>query len=172
MDVDKFLKSAVDLYSSAPGFFNYSVPILVGGYVAFLWSGYGIGKWVQQGETAALKAAADAGKAQNDALKTTNDVLKERMGVLDERVKLAAEQAVKAKQEAEEFKAEAAELRQKLDTNASREDLRIAFYHLDTKAANLLTANTTVASTLGSPGEIYRDAPRLKMLDIDREKKP
>jgi hypothetical protein len=85
MDVDRLLKASVELYYSAPGFFNYSVPILVGGYIAFLWAGYGFGKWVQQSEIAGLKATNEAGKAQNDALKTTNDVLKERSGVLEER---------------------------------------------------------------------------------------
>jgi hypothetical protein len=155
MDVDKFLKASLDLYYSAPGFFNYSVPILVGGYIAFLWSGYGIGKWVQQGEISGLKAASEAGKAQNDALKSTNDVLKEKVGVLDERVKLAKEQADKAKQEAEEFKAEADELRRKLEANSSRDELKRAFMHLDVKAANVLAANNAVSSTLTPPRVWY-----------------
>jgi hypothetical protein len=160
MDIDRFLKASFDLYYAAPGFFN-SVPLLVGGYIAFLWSGYGLGRWVQQSEIASLKAINELSKAQTETLKSASDILKEKVGVLDERVKLAKEQADEAKKKAEEFKAEADKLRKRIEANAPSDELKSAFYHLDQKAANILSANNAISSTLTPTGSIYRDAPKL-----------
>ncbi|WP_424632185.1 hypothetical protein [Bradyrhizobium sp. SYSU BS000235] len=149
MDVDQFLKSALALYHSAPSFVIWSAPILVGGYIGFLWSGYGFGRWVHNAELAGLKASNEALKAQSEATRTSNEVLKDKASVLEERVKLAQEQAADAKSKAEEFKAEADELKDKFSSEFASVGLQDAISHLDMKASNIVSANNAVSATLG-----------------------
>jgi chromosome segregation ATPase len=149
--------------------FKYSVPILVSGYFGFLWSGYGLGKWAQQGETAALKATIESSKAQNEtakaqneSLRTINEVLKEKMGVFEERLKLASDQAEKAKKEAEELKAEVEKLERRLEADATEaykdfekrsEELKTMIFSLNARAASVSSANTAISTTLEPPWE-------------------
>jgi hypothetical protein len=165
MDVDKFLKASVDLYYSAPGFFNYSVPLLVGGYIAFLWSGYGLGRLVQKSEIDGLKATNEAGKAQNDALKAQNDIGKEKAGVMEERVKLAKEQVDDAKKKIEELKAEITQLKIKVDRKAPAAEVAAAFAHADLKASNILEANNAISSILSRPKIFYGGGPAIEIVD-------
>jgi hypothetical protein len=153
-----FLAKLIELYLIAPAFFNWIVPVVVGGYVVFATSGYKVGKWYEA-------AGKEGLKSTNDALKTTNETLKEKNGVLEERVKLAREQAEDAKKKAEEFKAEAEELRKKVEANASREELKLAVRHLDIKASNILVANTAVSSTLNEPRVYYGGGPAIRITE-------
>jgi hypothetical protein len=138
----------LDLYRLVPSFFLWFIPTLVAGYVAFLWSGYALGKWMHQAEIAGLKSANDAVKSQNDALKTQNDISKERIALVEDRFKLAKEQADDAKRKMEELKAETAELRAKAERNEPVANLVAAAAHADIKAANVLAANNAVSSIL------------------------
>ena len=149
MDVDKFLKASVDLYNLAPGFFNYSVPLLVGGYGAFLWSGYGFGKWVQQSEIAGLKAANDAGVAQNEALKAQNDIGKERAVVMEERLKLAKEQQDISTKEAAALKEELEKLKRQIESRAPQFELQNSTSVIEGNLNRLIGANTAASNYLG-----------------------
>ncbi|WP_315718848.1 MULTISPECIES: hypothetical protein [unclassified Bradyrhizobium] len=172
MDVDKFFKAAVDLYSAWPGLFQYSIPFLVTGYLGFLWSGYGVGKWAQQGEATALRA-------QNESLRTINEVVKEKMGVLEERPKLASEQAETAKKEAEELKAQAEKLDRQLKADVidaseayskAYVELHDLISSLNVKASSVSQANTAISTTLGAPwdrGYKYNLDLNKRFLELD-----
>jgi len=154
MDVDKFLKASVELYYSAPTFFNYSIPILIGGYVAFLWAGYGFGKWVQQSEIAGLKASNDAAKAQNDALKAQNDIGKERAGVMEERLKLAKEQADDAQGTVKELETEVDDLKSKIEANASSGEISNGLKRVRITTSRAIINSSAVSDTLSPRGLI------------------
>jgi hypothetical protein len=173
MDVDKFLKASIDLYYSAPAFFNYSVPILVGGYIGFLWAGYGFGKWVQQSEIAGLKAVNDAGKAQNDALKSQNDIGKERALVMEERLKLAKEQQDISTKEASALKAQLEKLKAQIQSNAPQLELQNSTSVIEGNLNRLIGANTAASEALGYISIGFDGEGRLKWRPIrpDEEEK-
>ncbi|MBR1204477.1 MULTISPECIES: hypothetical protein [unclassified Bradyrhizobium] len=173
MDVDRFLKASVDLYYSAPGFFNYSIPILIGGYLGFLWAGYGFGKWVQQSEIAGLKATNDAGKAQNDALKAQNDVGKERAIVMEERLKLAKEQQDISTKEAAALKNELGKLKGQIESRAPQLELQNSTSVIEGNLNRLIGASTAASHYLGHVSTGFDENGRLTWRPIrpDEEEK-
>jgi hypothetical protein len=146
-----FVNAVLDLYRLAPGFLLWVVPVLLSGYVAFLWSGYALGKWMHQAEIAGLKSANDASKAQNDALKAQNDIGKERAIVMEERLKLAKDQAEDAKNKSAELQRELAILKEKVDREPEGLRFRAAVAHADLKVSNIAAANNAVVSILNYP---------------------
>jgi hypothetical protein len=166
-----FVTAILDLYRLVPSFILWVIPTLVAGYVAFLWSGYALGKWVHQAEIAGLRSANDAAKAQNEALKAQNDVGKERALVMEQRLMLAREQQDISTKEATALKEQLEKLNAQIRSQASGFELQASANVIEGNLNRLMGANTAASEILGHISTGFDEKGQLKWRPIRGDEK-
>ena len=144
-DFQNFLTKAVDFYLTAPQFFNWAAPIIVGAIAGTIWLAYWLGGKFADAEINGLKA---------------------QVAALDQRFSLAKEQTVVSMKEATDSKGQLEKLRQEINNRAPIETLQNSSKVLDANLNRVLSANTAASEILGYISTGFDDRGQLKWRPI------
>lgn len=128
-----FATKAVDFYLSAPTFFNWAAPLLLGAIGFLIWFAYFLGGKLSESENRGVKA-------ENSAI--------------EQRLKLAQEQAAISAKETEQLKTQVEALQKNIEDNASQFELQKSAAALDHNLNRIVSANEAAKFILkAEPGQ-------------------